>query len=238
MSARVPVPGRQRFTWCRRRQETGGYAVIIEHSTSLRYLTVIPYPIYKISAGCFKARQSSAKSILLKPTNRFQWNPKTFPRLQSQRHLYEFLRMPFGLRNAAQTFQRFVDQVLRGLSFCFAYLNDILVFSSTPDEHASHLQQLFTRLTSYGLVANAAKCEFGVKELDFLGHHVDACGIQRLPDKMTVIRNFPRPTTATKLQEFLGLVNFYRRFIPRCAHISQPLYDLLQNPKPKVTPLQ
>lgn len=145
--------------------------------------------------------------------------------------LFEFVRMPFGLRNAAQTFQRFIDQVLRGLPFVYAYLDDLLVMSESPDEHYSHLHQLFQRLNDYGIVINPNKCIFAVPELDFLGHHVTPKGISPLKDKVQAIHSFPPPSSLRKLREFLGLVNFYRRFIPDCAKTVQPLTDLLSGPR-------
>lgn len=145
--------------------------------------------------------------------------------------LFEYVRMPFGLRNAAQTFQRFIDEVTRGLSFVFAYLDDILVASATPDEHEQHLRVLFDRLQEFGLVLNPTKCVFGVDSLEFLGHRITQLGIQPLEDKVKVIREFPRPTSLRKLREFLGLVNFHRRFIPQCAKILKPMTDLLKTKK-------
>ena len=95
--------------------------------------------------------------------------------------LFEFLRMPFGLRNAAQTFQRCMDEVLRGLHFC-SNGYDILVASATPEEHLEHLRMVFERLEKYGLVINVTKSHFGVAELDFLGHHVNSTGIRILEE--------------------------------------------------------
>ena len=142
--------------------------------------------------------------------------------------LFEFVRMPFGLRNAAQTFQRFIDEVTRGLPFVYAYIDDLLIASETEEEHAQHLQLLFARLSKYGVVINPAKCEFGASSLTFLGHTVDDNGIRPLPEKVKVINDFPVPDSLRKLRAFLGLVNFYRRFIPDCASTSQPLTDLLK----------
>jgi hypothetical protein len=79
--------------------------------------------------------------------------------------MFEFTRMPFGLRNAAQSFQGFIDQVLHGLPFVYAYIDDLLIASTTPEEHESHLRQLFKRLDEYGLVINADKSEFGLHSL-------------------------------------------------------------------------
>ena len=135
--------------------------------------------------------------------------------------------MPFGLRNAAQTFQRFIDQVLSGLTCSYTYLDDILVASKDKDEHLCHLRQVFTRPQDYGIQLNASKCVFGVASLEFLGHHVDQHGIRPLPSKVRVIQEFPQPRTQSELRQFLGLVNLHHRLVPGCASILQPLHDLL-----------
>eukprot|EP00794_Sanderia_malayensis_P011510 gene11510-biopygen9182 len=149
--------------------------------------------------------------------------------------LFEFVRMPFGLRNATQTFQRFIYQVLRGLDFVFAYIDDLLIASSLEDEHLQHIDILFARLTEYGIVLNPAKCAFGASSLDFLGHNISARGISPLRSKVQAIEEFPPSTSLRKLREFLGLFDFYRRFIPNCASIIQPLTDLLSPKKTKET---
>ena len=141
--------------------------------------------------------------------------------------LFEFNKMPFGLRNAAQTFQRFMDEVTRGLDSVYVYIDDILIASTNALEHEVHLRLLFDRFRQYGVVINPAKSVFGVSSLEFLGHKVSAHGIHPLNSKVNTIRDFPLPTSLTKLREFLGLVNFYRRFIPQCSHILQPLTDML-----------
>lgn len=147
--------------------------------------------------------------------------------------LFEFVVTPFGLRNAGQTFQRFIDTVLRGLDFCFTYLDDILVASEDSAEHFEHLEQLFARLDEYGIVLNPAKCNFGQPEVTFLGHTVNAHGIRPPAERVSVIRDFPRPVTIKQLRAFLGMVNFYRRFLPAIAQCQQPLNDLLKGPKVK-----
>lgn len=143
--------------------------------------------------------------------------------------LFEFLRMPFGLRNAAQSFQRFIDEVLRGLSFAFAYIDDVLIASSNSEEHQDHLKQVFKRLKQYDIVVNPAKCELGVSTIQFLGHQVSKDGITPLPSKVKAIQDYPRPESQKKLREFLGILNFYRRFIPNCARLIYPLTTLLSD---------
>jgi len=160
-------------------------------------------------------------------------NPEDIPKtaIATPFGLFEYLRMPFGLRNAGNTFQRHMDRVLAGLPRVFAYLDDVLVGSRDEDQHADHLRQLFCRLRDHGLVINAEKCLFGVAELDFLGHRVSAAGASPLPAYVEAVAVFPPPTTVKELQQFLGLVNFYRRFLPGVAATLRPLTDALQGSK-------
>ncbi|CAH8533321.1 unnamed protein product [Dicrocoelium dendriticum] len=142
--------------------------------------------------------------------------------------LYEFLRMPFGLRNAAQSFQRFMDQVLRGLDFVYVYIDDVLIASATPDEHLSHLRMVFERFESHGITINPDKCKFGQPTVEFLGHKIDGEGIKPLPDKSQAILDYPMPQSVRSLRRFLGMINYYGRFIPNCAELLHPLTDLLK----------
>nr|VZI30919.1 unnamed protein product [Spirometra erinaceieuropaei] len=121
--------------------------------------------------------------------------------------LFEFIRMPFGLRKAAQSFQRFIDEILRGLTFAYAYIDDILVASSSAEEHASHLRLIFDRFQQHGLQLNVDKYVFGVNSLDFLGNHVDQHGITPLTEKVQCILSFPVPSKLTQLRRFIGLIN-------------------------------
>ncbi|GFV78501.1 hypothetical protein TNCV_3478161 [Trichonephila clavipes] len=136
--------------------------------------------------------------------------------------------MQFGLCNAASTFQRFVDEVLRGLNFVYAFIDDILVASSSEAEHIEHLRLLFQRLDQYGLSINPSKCTFGVPTLNFLGFQVCSSGIKPLEDRVEAILKFPKPATITQLRRFLGMLNYYRRFIRQAAHILAPLVKFLK----------
>jgi len=128
--------------------------------------------------------------------------------------MYEFLNISFGLRNTAQTFQRFMDGVLEGLEFCNVYIDNILVASSSPEEHYEHLKMLLRRLEEYGMVINPAKCVFGqeVKEVKFLGYLVSGAGIGPLPARVKAILGYQKPETAKDLRGYLGMLNFYRDF--------------------------
>ena len=141
--------------------------------------------------------------------------------------LFEFLRTPFGLKYAAQAFQRLMDTVCNGLDFVFVYLDDILVSSTSAEQHMLHLREVFHRLSTHGLVNKVSKCQFGATTIDYLGHQITSQGAIPLPAKVEAIRTFARPTTIKELQQFVGMLNFYHRFVPNTAHIMRPIYDAL-----------
>lgn len=134
--------------------------------------------------------------------------------------LFEFPRMVFGLRYAAQTYQRFMNRVLRGLEFCFLYIDDVLIASDNVDEHLVHLDSVFERLSNFGVVVNVDKCKFLNCEVNFLGHRVAKNGVSPLPEKVADNQNFPKPLIVCELKRFLGVVNFYRRFLPGAAKVQ------------------
>ncbi|GBM58377.1 Transposon Ty3-G Gag-Pol polyprotein [Araneus ventricosus] len=143
--------------------------------------------------------------------------------------LFESTRMQFGLCNASATFQRFVDEVTRDLDGVYSFIDDILIASKSPQEHMLHLRALFERLCYYGLTINHSKCKFGESSLEFLGYQISENGLQPLPDRVEAIQEFPMPKNLTQLRRFLGMYNFYRRFIPRAAHILAPLNKFLED---------
>ena len=141
--------------------------------------------------------------------------------------LFEFIRMPFGLRNGGQTFQRLMDEIMCGLPFVFAYLDEVLIASHTHKEHVQHLQQVLTIFKQHGLVLNGVKCVLGASTVDYLGHKVTAEGISPLPGRVVAIKKFPQPATVQQLQKYLGMLNFYRRFIKGAMCVLKPLTDML-----------
>ncbi len=142
--------------------------------------------------------------------------------------LFEFVRMPFGLCNAAQMSQRMMDSILHDLEDVYVYLDDILVASKDSASHCQALCRLFRRLNDHGLAVHPSKCQFAQAQLTFLGHRVTAAGIAPLPERVEAINKFPAPMSKTGLQEFLGMINYYHRFLPRAAHIMSPLYAALK----------
>ncbi|CAH2088151.1 unnamed protein product [Euphydryas editha] len=141
--------------------------------------------------------------------------------------LYESPFMSFGLRNAGQTFQRFIDQVVAGLDFFFAYVDDILVFSKDETEHSEHLRVLFQRLGDYGVTINPAKCTLGVSEVTFLGCCINAEGTRPPEERIQALRDFPPTKSVQGLRRFSGKANYYRRFLPKAAREQAPLVDAI-----------
>ena len=142
---------------------------------------------------------------------------------------FQWRYMPFGLRNAPATFSRLVSKLLMGLeSFCAAYLDDIIIFSDTWEEHLVHIRAVLTRIRSANLTLSPSKCHFAVAEVDYLGHHIGLGRVQPRAQKVQALLDFPAPTTRKQLQQFLGLVGYYRKFVPHFAQISACLSDLLK----------
>ena len=127
--------------------------------------------------------------------------------------------MPFGLKNAGMSFQRMMDRVLQGLPVIFVHLDNILIASPNTATHRLHLQAVFRHLRQFGLVLNISKCMLGASSVDLLGHHITASSAQPLTSQTAAIENFLRPNTIKELQGFLGLINFYRHFIPAAANM-------------------
>uniref|UniRef100_A0ABD2X9R1 RNA-directed DNA polymerase n=3 Tax=Trichogramma kaykai TaxID=54128 RepID=A0ABD2X9R1_9HYME len=142
--------------------------------------------------------------------------------------LFEFVGMPLGLRNSAQTFQRAMNHLLRDLPFIRCYQDDILILSTGHDEHAQHLRELFTVLSNAKLHVNWTKCQLGQEEVIFAGYHVSSSGFRPPESKTQAIVDFPRPVDSTQLRRFLGMINFYRRCIPSAAALMAPLTELLR----------
>ena len=148
--------------------------------------------------------------------------------------LYQFKRLPFGLCNNPSTFSRIMTYALTGLTgkICFNYIDDIIVYSRTFNEHLQDLQTIFTRLLQYNLKLNPKKCHFARKSIHFLGHVLSADGISPDPSKILVVQNHPTPQDKKELKSFLGLVNYYRKFLSDVAKISEPLNKLLRKNVP------
>lgn len=160
---------------------------------------------------------SKDKTAFITPAGLFEWNV-----------------MPFGLTNAPATFQRAMDLILAGLKWniCHVYLDDIIIFSSTFEDHLERLKMVFTALERSGVKLSLSKCHFCNTELSVLGHVVSKYGISMDPNKVRAITQYPTPTDVTSLRRFLGLTNYYRRYIKDYSLIAAPLLELLKQNTP------
>ena len=142
---------------------------------------------------------------------------------------FEFNQMPFGLCNVPATFQRLMERCMGDMNLrdCLIYLDDIVVFSSTFEEHIERLESVFRRLQTNNLKLKASKCEFFRREVTYLGHVVSEAGIRTDPSKIEAVLNWPEPKTVKEVRKFLGFTGYYQRFVKGYVSIVRPLNDLL-----------
>ena len=147
--------------------------------------------------------------------------------------LWQFKKMPFGLCNSPASFQRKMDIVLTGLKWnsCLIYLDDVVVFSSTYDEHLTQLNSVLTAIKEAGLRLKVNKCRFGETKLSMLGHIVEKNRIYPDPEKVRAIQEFPQPIDVKSIQSFIGLCSYYRKFICNFAEIARPITSLTRHKK-------
>ena len=143
---------------------------------------------------------------------------------------FEFTRVPFGLKGAPATFQRLMNTVLTGLNGlkAFVYLDDIIIYAHSIEDHTEKLQEVFNRLRDFNLKLQPSKCSFMRKEVNYLGHVITDEGVKPDPNKIRCVLEFPIPTNPKEVKSFLGLSGYYRRFVPRYGQIAKPLTSLLK----------
>ena len=140
---------------------------------------------------------------------------------------YQFNVMPFGLTNAPSTFCRYMSTVLGDLDFVAVYLDDILIFSKTREEHYNHVRTVLRKLQEAQLIVKRPKCHFFKNKVTFLGHILDGVGIRPRDVKIKAIMEFPEPSTKKQAMSFLGMVNFYRKFIDHCSTKAHPINEFI-----------
>ena len=143
---------------------------------------------------------------------------------------WEFKWTPFGLSQAPAYFQLLIDKVLMGCSkFAMGYLDDIIIFSNNELDHLRHIEEIFNRLEHFGLKMKREKCDFFKKHIQYLGHLIAKDRFTPLPKKLESIRNMPKPKTPKEVKQFLGLIGYYRKFIPRFSDIARSLTNLTRH---------
>ena len=187
-----------------------------------------PMPLIKDVVSRFSGSTVFSSIDLSKAYHQFPVNPEDIPKTAVTTPFgnFEYLFMPFGLRNAAQTLQRFMDTIFRDVPYASAYLDDIIVASTNNHSHSEHLHKVLTILNDNNLQINLDKCSFFQERIRFLGHILSASGSEPFPERLDVIRRFPLPTTVTQLRSFLGTVNYCHRFIPNSSNLTAPLSAL------------
>ena len=150
----------------------------------------------------------------------------------TQQGLFEFCVMPFGLMNAPAVFQRLMQQVIssvnpmEGPNFVSVYIDDLLVYSQTLEEHLVHLGKVMDKLREVNLKLKPSKCHFVRQSVEFLGHILTPKGLQPNPKQVAAVQEFPVPRNVSELRQFLGLTSYYRRFIAQFSRVASPLHNL------------
>ena len=148
---------------------------------------------------------------------------------------YKFLRLPMGLSTASNSFQLLMDKVLHGLTFrsALCYLDDVIICSDTFHSHMKDLADLFERFEMAGLKLNPSKCSFAQQKCTFLGHVISKDGLSAPPDRVEAIQRYPVPSSVSALRRFLGMVGWFRKYIPNFSSIADPLFFLLKIAYPR-----
>ena len=155
-----------------------------------------------------------------------------FVTISTHKGLYRYKRLPFGVASAPAIFQRTMEATLQSLPMVCVYLDDILVSGKTQQEHLANLNEVLTRLESAGLRLKKEKCTFCKPEVHYLGHIISASGLKPSPAKAIAVSKIPSPSKVSELKTFLGLVNYYAKFLPDVATRLAPLYKLLKHEEP------
>ena len=218
------------------KKKTGEFRFAVDYRKANNCTKPESYPVPRLESILDTIAVSNAKYFSTLDLASGFWqipmdpNSKHKTAFATQSGKYEFNRMPFGLINAPTTYQRMMTQVLQGLNWkiLLVYMDDIIIFSSTFEEHMSHLEQVFRRLSEFNLTLKPSKCTFAAERVLYLGHIISEKGVEINHSKVAVIESFPAPKNVKKVREFLGMCNFYRKFIKGFSQIAAPMYALLK----------
>ncbi|XP_044166137.1 uncharacterized protein K02A2.6-like [Acropora millepora] len=153
---------------------------------------------------------------------------KQFLTINTSKGLYQYQRLPFGVASAPAIFQSTMDTILKGIDGVVCYIDDILITGRNDQEHRNRLEAVLSRLERYGVQLKWSKCSFLQKKVQFLGHVIDAEGVHPSPEKVQAIVEAPSPSTVTELRSFLGMLQYYGKFLPNLSTLLHPLNNLLR----------
>ena len=188
------------------------------HSNAKGVLSLVPLPKIDEIYACLKGSKVFSTLDMHSGYHHVEMTeeatPKTAFILAANLEKWEFLRCPFGLAQALAYFQRLINEVLAPFDFAFGYLDDILIYSPDVETHLKHLKLIFQRVHDVDLKLKMEKCSFLKKHIQYLGHIISGNGIKLVPEKLSSIQQMPHPYTLKEVKQFLGLVGYYREFIP------------------------
>ena len=192
------------------------------HSKAKGVLTLIPLPQIDHIYARLRGSQIFSTFDLRSGYHHMELSPEARAKSAFVTPLdkFEFTRCPFGLSQAPAYFQRLMNKVIKGLPFAFVYLDDVLIHSPDIETHLEHIRILFQRLREADLKLKDSKCNYFKTHVQYLGHLVSGKGIKPLPEKLESVKRMPAPTTPKEIKQFLELVGYYRKFIPRFADID------------------
>ncbi len=217
------------------KKKSGEYRFAIDYRSLNRLTIPASYPLPRLEDAFDAIGDSQAQIFSTLDLASGFWqipmDPETAHKASfvTQSGLYSWRVMPFGLRNAPATFQMVMARALQGLTWksVLVYVDDVLIYSKNFEEHLGHLQAVFDRLRSANLKLQPNKCHFARSEVTYLGHILSTEGVKADPSKTDAVRSFPVPRTVTEVRSFLGLCNYYRKFIEGYSKIANPLNSLL-----------
>ncbi len=205
----------------------GDYKLTVNKAAKL---DVYPLPciedlLASLSGGTSFSKLDLAHAYLQLPLDD---DSKKFATINTHRGLYQYNRLPFGVASAPAIFQRMMENLLHGLPNVTVYIDDVLVTGASDSEHLRNLDGVLTRMGEAGLRLKKDKCTFMLPEVEYLGHKISRHGLQPTPEKVRAVADAPPPQDVTQLKSFLGLVNYYGKFLPNLSTALAPLHFLLQ----------
>ena len=201
-----------------------------------RCIEVEQYPLPKPN-DLFSSLSGGLKFTKLDLTQAYQQLPldpesQKYCVINTHKGLYRYTRLPFGIASAPAIFQRVMDTILQGIPRVNCYIDDVLITGATEQEHLLNLEQVLKRLAENGITLKQAKCSFLRDSVEFLGHKIDSRGLHTSAKKVEAVKKAPRPTNQQHLRSFLGLLQYYCKFLPNLSTLISSLNSLLQKNHP------
>ena len=218
-------------------KENGSVRICGDYKVTVnRFAKTEKYPLPRIE-DLFAALSGGQSFTKLDLANAYLQLPledksRNYVTINTHKGLFRYNRLPFGVASAPAVFQRTIESLLQGIQRVVAYIDDILITGESEQEHLKNLDEVLKRLEAAGLRLKAEKCKFMMAEVEYLGHRISKEGIFPTSAKVTAIKEAPVPSNVQQLRSFLGLINYYGKFLPNLSSKLAPLHSLLENGKP------